>query len=281
MQTQVRRKASAGPQAGRAALLALAALLLAGACKPALAARATLTLCYERQDVLPWRSQDGHGLNFELLERVAARLDLKFDYQSMPWKRCLEQVKANEVGGAFAVSFNHSRAQMGAFPGGLAPDASKRMHVDRYFLVRRKGSRVHWDGKRFANVNGAIGVQLGYSVAEFLRGHQLQVDEGSQRVGELAQKLVAGRIAAAAVGGSDADMLKQGPLAPHMEVLPIPLVEKPYFLMLSNALVKSQPRLAERIWDAVETVRNTSHYRKMAREVEGRPIEARNDGGRH
>jgi polar amino acid transport system substrate-binding protein len=264
----------------RLALGALA-LSLAGLSMQAVAARATVTLCYERQDVLPWRSQDGKGLNFELLERVAARLDLKFDYQSMPWKRCLEQVKANEVGGAFAVSFNASRAEMGAFPGGLAPDASKRMHVDRYYLVRRKGSRVGWDGKRFTQVDGAIGVQLGYSVADFLRANHQQVDEGSQRVGELAQKLVAGRIAAAAVGGSDTDKLKQGPLAPQLEVLPVPLIEKPYFLMLSHALVKSQPRLAERLWDSVEAVRNSSAYRKLARDAEGRPVEARVDGGRH
>lgn len=107
-----------------------------------------LTLCFERQEVRPWRTLDGGGLNFELLAEVAKRTGVTFDYQSMPWKRCLEQLKANQVGGAFAVSFNRERMALGAYPG-VAPgasdprvDASKRMHLDTYMLVRPRGSRL-------------------------------------------------------------------------------------------------------------------------------------------
>jgi polar amino acid transport system substrate-binding protein len=232
-------------------------------------AKESITLCFERQEVLPWRTLNHRGLNFELLERVAARLDVRFDYQSMPWKRCLEQLKDNQVGGAFAVSFSRDRLKIGAFPGGSHPDASKRMHVDRYVLVRRKGGRVHWDGKTFSGVEGAIGIQLGYSVGDFLRGHNVQVDEGSQRASELAQKLVAGRLNAAALGGGDAAALMRGPLASKLEVLPVPLIEKPYFLLLSQALVDANPDLAQRIWKTIEEVRTSAAYRKLERDAEG------------
>lgn len=245
-----------------------AAVLAALACAPALA-KDTITLCFERQEVLPWRTLNGGGLNFELLNQVAAKLDITFDYQSMPWKRCLEQLKANEVGGAFAVSFNPGRMAIGAYPGGAHPDFGKRMHIDRYVLVRKKGARIDWDGKKLSNVNGAIGFQLGYSVGDFLRGMQVPVDEGSQRASELAQKLIAGRLAGAALGGGDAASLMNGPLAPQLEVLPLPLIEKPYFLILSHALVASNPQLAERIWKAVEEARNSPGYRKLARDAEG------------
>lgn len=250
-----------GGQVWCAALaLALALAMVAG---PAAAAPQTVSLCFEQQDVLPWRTEKGAGLNFALLKMVEQRLQLHFDYQTMPWKRCLAQVKANAVDGAFAVSFKPDRRELGEYPGGEQVDASKRMHVDRYVLIRKKGSKVDWDGKSFHNLDGAIGFQLGYSVGDVLRAQHVEVDEGSQRADELAQKLIAGRVAAAAVGGSDAIGLMRGPLAPQLEQLPIPLIEKPYFLILSHAMVASRPELAQRIWRAIEESRNSAAYKKI------------------
>lgn len=245
-----------------------------------------ITLCFERQEVRPWRTLDGGGLNFELLAEVAKRSGVTFNYQSMPWKRCLEQLKANQVGGAFAVSFNRDRMALGAYPG-VAPgardprvDAAKRMHVDTYMLVRRRGSRLDWDGKSFRNLDGRIGFQLGYSVGDFLRGRGVATDEGSQRSDELVQKLIAGRLAGAALGGGDAARLMRGPHGRQLELLPVPLLEKPYFLVLSNAFVASRPQLAARLWDAVEATRNSPGYRKREQqELGGRQLGSR--GGDH
>lgn len=240
--------------------------LLAGG--PAVAAgKPSIPLCFERQEVLPWRTLDGGGLNFELLNEVARRTGVEFDYQSMPWKRCLAQLKANQVSGAFAVSFSQERLALGEYPGGQKADPERRTHVDRYMLVRRKGSRVDWNGKTFQNLDGRIGFQLGYSVGDFLRAQGVLVDEGSQRSDELLQKLVSGRIEAAALGGADAVRLVRGPLAEQVEVRPVPLVEKPYYLMLSHDFVARQPELAARIWKAVAEVRNSPAYRKREREL--------------
>ncbi|TWI69973.1 polar amino acid transport system substrate-binding protein [Pseudoduganella lurida] len=225
--------------------------------------RPALALCFERTDVRPWRTEDGHGLNFDLLRLVAEREHLRFDFQGMPWKRCLAQLKANAVDGAFAVSFVADRREIGEYPGGATPDAAKRMHVDRYVLLRRKGSTVDWDGKTLRNVDGAIGAQLGYSVTAVLRGLNVRVDEGSQRAEELVRKLLAGRVAAAAVGGSDARTLLAGPYGAQIEALPVPLIEKPYFLILSHQLVGRRPELARRVWDAIEAERNGAAYRRL------------------
>lgn len=248
----------------------LAGLALAGPCAAgAPPARPVLTLCFEQQDVRPWRNVDGSGLNFELLKEVGSRLDIRLNFLSMPWKRCLAQLKANDVDGAFAVSYKDDRLALGAFPGGAPADPARRMHIDRYMLVRRKGSPVDWDGKAFHHVDGPIGFQLGYSVGDFLRALRMDVDEGNQRAGDMAQKLVAGRLAAAAVGGSDAAALMKGPLAGQIEVLATPLVEKPYYLMLSHALLARDAALAERIWKSVEEVRNSAPYKKRLHELGG------------
>lgn len=272
----------------RPALSALAACCLLLQVRAQAAPADHITLCFERQEVRPWRTLDGGGLNFELLAEVARRTGVTFDYQSMPWKRCLEQLKANQVGGAFAVSFNRERMALGAYPG-VAPgasephaDPSKRMHIDTYMLVRRRGSRLDWDGKSFRNLDGRVGFQLGYSVGDFLRAQGVAIDDGSQRSDELAQKLIAGRLAGAAMGGGDAARLMRGPYGKRLEVLPLPLIEKAYFLVLSSALVASRPQLAARLWDAVEEVRNTPAYRKREQQALGAsPAGARGMGVHH
>lgn len=242
---------------------ALLALSLLSPTAHAAGGKETVALCFEQQDVLPWRSRQGGGLNFALLKMVEQQLDIRFDYQAVPWKRCLAELKSNTVDGAFAVSYKPDRRELGEYPGGQQIDASKRMHIDSYMVVRRKGSKVEWDGKSFHNLDGAIGFQLGYSVGDVLRAQNVEVDEGSQRADELARKLIAGRVAAAAIGGSDANGLMHGPLAPQLEELPIPIIEKPYFLILSHGMVAARPQLAERIWRAIEEARNSAAYRKL------------------
>lgn len=239
-----------------------AALLCAATCAPLLAAD-KLTLCFENKMVMPWRSTERVGLNFEMLSRVEARAGVRFDYALLPWKRCLARLKANEVDGAFSVSFSDERRQYGTFPGTGAADTAKRMHVSRYFLVRKKGSAASWDGKRFSNIDGKIAFQLGYSVAELLHALNMPVDESNDSPYNMGRKVLTGRVAAAAMFDSDVDVLMNGPLASQLEVVATPLVEKPYYLILSNALVKARPELAGQIWKSVEDVRNGREYKKL------------------
>jgi polar amino acid transport system substrate-binding protein len=254
------------------AWLSLAALCCAQA--PAAAGPAeTVTLCFERANVQPWRTEQQGGLNFALLRMVEQRLNIRFDFHSMPWKRCLAQLQANAYDGAFAVSYMPERRALGVFPGlaGAAAGASagadnaKRMHVDRYMLLRRKGSAVEWDGKALRNLDGPVGFQLGYSVGAVLRGLGAEVDEGSQRADELARKLAAGRVGAAAMGGSDAAAVMRSPMAAQLEVMPLPLIEKPYFLVLSHAMAQRRPELAQRIWHAMAQERASPAYKKLER----------------
>jgi polar amino acid transport system substrate-binding protein len=246
------------------AITALASCLLA-----APASARPIALCFERQEVLPWRALDGGGLDFELLSEVGRRLGLEFDYQSMPWKRCLLQLKANQVQGAFSASFVRERMALGVYPGGEQADPERRLHVDNYVLVRRKGSKLDWNGRDFLNLDGRIGIELGYSVGDFLRARNVPVDEGTQRSDELIEKLLAGRVSGAALLGSAlaSRLMRQPALASRIEVRLPPLIEKPYYLMLSHKFVATEPALAERIWNTIAQVRNSPAYRKREREL--------------
>jgi polar amino acid transport system substrate-binding protein len=250
-----------------AALFALAVSMPAAAAEP-------IALCLENADVHPWRTKEGGGLNIELLNMVAKKLDISFSYQGIPWKRCLSQLKANEVSGAIGASFNPERLEIGNYPGGTQPDINKRLNFDRYVLVRRKGSNVSWDGKSFQNLDGAIGIQLGYSIGATLLRMGVKYDEGSQRPIDLARKLNSGRLAAAAMlDGEVKSLLASDPaLATRLEVLPTPLVEKAYYMMLSHTFVTAHPELAARIWNAVEEIRNSPAYQKRERDAMDKPM---------
>lgn len=247
--------------------IAVVAVLL-GACAPAMAAE-PLVFCLEKADVRPWRTKEGAGLNIELLNRVAKQLNLQFSYQGMPWKRCLVQLKANQVHGAIGASFKAERLEMGAYPGQAKPDASKRLNFDRYVLLRRRGANVTWDGKTFRNLEGAVGIQLGYSIGDHLKELGVMVDEGSQRGNELMLKLIAGRIGATAMldGEASALLASEPKLTEQVEILPVALAEKPYFLMLSHALTHAQPQTAHEIWNAIRDVRDSAAYQKLEREA--------------
>jgi polar amino acid transport system substrate-binding protein len=253
------------PRLGLVVLTLLARPAQTAAAPPA---KETITLCYENVEVVPWRKANGGGLNFELLNLVAHQLDVTFDYRSAPWKRCLALIKGNEVGGVFAASFLPERLELAEYPGGSVPDIGKRLHIDHFVMLRKKGSRADWDGKAFSNVNGAIGYQLGYSIGNFLRSKGMQVDEGTQSPYTLVNKLLAGRLAAVAMGNSDATRVMGGPMAADLEAIPTPLLEKPYYLIFSHALVTSNPQLTARIWKTIEDVRNGPAYTKLVRDAE-------------
>jgi polar amino acid transport system substrate-binding protein len=229
----------------------------------------TFVFCYEKADVRPWRTVAGGGLNIDLLDRVARKIGVTFEYRGMPWKRCLVELKGNRVNGAVGGSFKAERLEVGVYPGGNPPDASKKLNDDRYVLLHRKGSPLQWDGKTFRQLDGAIGIQLGYSVGDQLRNMGVAVDEGAQRASELVAKVVSGRVAGAVLLEGEAKSIldSQPGLDEQLEIFSTPVVEKPYFLILSHALVRTQPQTATRIWDTVEEIRNSPSYRKLERQA--------------
>jgi len=246
--------------------------LLAGTCY---GTQPALTFCHEDQNAYPWVMTDGTGLNLELLNLVQQRLQLQVVYVSVPWKRCLSGMQQGLYDGAFAASFKTERLQMGHYPTDAAgrPDARRRLHTSRYALYRRVGSAVSWDGQHFSQVNGRVGSLSGFSIRDLLLAHGLEVDESSRDPQALLQMLVHGRVEAVALQAMRGDFVLQASpqLAQRVEKLPQLLEEKPYYLMLSNALLARDPGLAERIWDEVQRQRQSPVYQARVTAYLARP----------
>lgn len=231
-----------------------------------------LQLCYERLDILPWRTLNGRGLNLELIRMAAAKVGVAVQFVTLPWKRCLSEMRDGAVHGVFAASFLPERTAFGAYPGGSTADSALQLHSDGFTLVRRKGEAVNWDGKHLTGLMGPVGVQVGYSIVNDLRKLGVPVDEGSQSARELLQKLQLGRIGAAAVGNSDLSMLMgdrtvSDAFDAAVEALPVPLAQKSYYLMLSHQLVQDAPALASQLWQGIAAARSSADYQKLLRDT--------------
>ncbi len=255
--------------------LACSCLVLAGTFWPFSLSRAaeTLVFCYEKSDARPWRTADGQGLNIVLLRLVERETQMSFQYSGLPWKRCLMQLKNNEVAGAIGSSFRADRQAMGVYPGALKagqlPDAGKRLNMDGYVLLRRKGTAVAWNGKDIVGLEGVVGTQLGYSIIDKLLALGVKVDDGTHGARETLVKLAGGRLGAAALHTGEAEYLLRNTssLAADLEIFSESLAEKPYFLMLSHQLLATRPELAQRVWNGIEKVRSSAEYQRLEREI--------------
>ncbi|WP_137937861.1 hypothetical protein [Chitinivorax sp. B] len=224
-----------------------------------------IKLCYEGEDSFPWILKDQKGLNLIMLEQVAKASNLKLEMHPMPWKRCLYDVKHNTMHGAFAASYNADRAEFSVYPmKDGKPDSSRRMMFDSYSLYRLKGSPVSWDGNTFQGLEGPVGTQLGYSITDMLKLADIEVDDGAKTADDTLRKLVLKRIVAAALLTPEGDnsIASNSEFTHKIERVPIPLVEKPYFLIFSKPFQARYPAITNQLWDAVALIRDSTEYQQ-------------------
>ncbi|MDK2123720.1 substrate-binding periplasmic protein [Parachitinimonas caeni] len=235
---------------------------------PALAADkpAEMKICTENEESFPWLLKGRPGLNIIMMQMVEKKLGIKIDIQQLPWKRCMDEVKQGNLDGLFKISFKADRMEMGHYPmSGDKPDASKRMLDDSYSLYRLKGGKVEWDGKAIKNADGSVGAQSGFSVVDQLKGLGVKVDDAIRGADDNLKKLVAGRVVAVALQTQEGDVSVAGnpEFASKVEKISPPLVEKPYFLMLSKPFVAKHADFSKQVWEAVASVRESPEYKKQ------------------
>lgn len=234
-----------------------------------------LTLCYEDQDSYPWVMEDGSGLNLQLLRLVEQAQHGQFTFIAVPWKRCLAGLAQGTYDGAFAASYKAERLSLGRYPldadGRL--DERKRLHTSIYSLYRRKGSPVSWNGQEFRQLQGRIGSLSGFSIVDFIRAQGAEVDETSRDPLALLRMLSHKRIEAAALQSLRGDFVLQAnpDLAAQLEKLELPLEDKAYYLMLSNAYVATHPQQATALWDEIERQRESPTYQQQVQAYIARP----------
>jgi polar amino acid transport system substrate-binding protein len=251
--------------------LLLVMLLLSGLNFSILAEETLIISCEDKEEFpnflgnsleIDWKKP---GIVPEMLKMVEKKVGVKFTFRRSAWKRALEvELKEGTTQGLFTASYKKEREAFGAYPmKDGKPDVSKSFYNTKYVFYKLKGSAAIWDGKELKNLKGNISVPRGYSIGADLKAMGYVVEESDYAFNDL-KKVAAGRVEVCAELELQADnILESNPdLAAKIEKISPPIVDKPYYLMLSNQFVAKNPQLADKIWTAVGEVRE-SDYKKL------------------
>jgi polar amino acid transport system substrate-binding protein len=223
-----------------------------------------IRFCVEDSLTYPWTTADDKGLTLFEMALVEKDLNLSFEYVRLPWRRCLQDVRAGRLDGAIAASFSRDREAWGSYP--LLADGSLnrelRLHTDSFHVYRRIDSPVRWLNQRFENLGDlAIGVQLGYSVGRNIEdlGYPIKTARTAE---DLARMLALGVLQVAVLPNYEAKrLLRASPqLAKLMVEDGAPVKVADQYLMFNRQFHAANENLVKSIWAAIERARKSRRY---------------------
>ncbi len=239
-----------------------AVLALAMLCGTA-GAQPVLRVCAMDVDYPPFGKVDGTGHLQYLVLQTAKGMHLKIERHLAPRRRCLEEIKSG-ISDAMASAYSPQRAEQAVFPMAAgAIDASKAMGVMTYYVYRRAGSLLDWDGLRFKQLGaGRVGIQSGF-VYVIERFTQLGVpyDDGAKALEPTMAKLAAGRVEGVVGMMEEADRLIASLYPGQIERTGTVFEQTPVYLMVSRQFYSQNPKLVERYWHALRNYRGSGDYR--------------------
>ena len=241
-------------------IMAAAILLTAGSA----GAAEVMRIAYEDRAQPPYYIGDGApvdpvapGASVDLVKMAAAQAGIEVQFLRMPWTRCLTSLQKGEVDAIFNSSYKEDRLVYGLYPlKGGKPDGARRTTTMSYILYRLKGSPVGWNGSSLTGLNGAVGAPAGFSIVDDLTKMGVKV-EGGPETGANFRKMIAGRLAAVAAQDVSGDALLASGQFPQVERVEQPLATKDYFMQVSHQYYAAHHDLAERLWSAIGTLRDS------------------------
>jgi polar amino acid transport system substrate-binding protein len=223
-----------------------------------------LRMCTMDVDFPPFGKVDGTGTLQYLVNQAAKGMNLEIERRVAPRRRCLEEIKTG-TSDVMASAYSPQRAETAVFPmAGNAIDASKALGVMTYYIYRRTGTALEWDGLHFKELGeGRLGVQAGFI---FLtdRFTQLGVpyDDGAKALEPTLAKLAAGRVEGVVGMMEEADGLIARRYPGQLERTGKVFEQTPVYLMFSRQFYSQNPKLVERFWQALRNYRISDDYRR-------------------
>lgn len=240
-------------------LLLLAALPSAHAADVA----PVLRFCSLDIDFAPVARVDGTGHYQYLLQVAARKAGIRVERKIAPRRRCLDEMRSG-LSDAMIGAYTPERTAIAAFPmAGDGPDVTKSFGAVRYYPYRRAASTVSWDGQRFHGLDGSVGVESAFVfVTDRLRALGVPFDDGAKTLEQNMDKLRADRVDVVIGMDLEADRLVASRYAGRIERAGAAFDLSPMYLMLSKQFHAQHPGAAQRLWQALQEVRNSPAYRR-------------------
>ncbi|WP_317205229.1 transporter substrate-binding domain-containing protein [Janthinobacterium sp.] len=247
----------------RAALLALSCC-----CAAARAEDVALRVAYEDKDTPDYAGAAAPApphpaALLAMLGQLRGRIpELRLVLSRKPWPRCLSDLESGAADAVLAGSATPQRLALGALPMRAGrPDRRYRLASRSYSLYKRKDAALAWDGRRFRDLEGRLGVMRGYAIGADLNALGIPVSEVDLQENAF-RMLLAGRLGGVVQLSAEADHLLAGnaEFGRIAKVAP-PVAVKDYYLLISRGFQAEHPRLARRIWAALAEMRRAEARR--------------------
>lgn len=205
-------------------------------------------------------------INLEKLQKIANDENIKIKFKPMPWKRALIMVEKGLADGVINASYKVNRAKFGVYPtvnGKL--DSSKRLNDGKtYYIYKNRKSTLKWDGKKFINPDGIIGVETNFAVIEDLEKHTNITYETRDQKIAILRDVASKKLSAFAGMSKDYDKLlkEYKSFAKFIVRESIPIRKKDYHLMFSKKKYKHKKIEIEKIWDGLKQFNKNKNAKK-------------------
>lgn len=222
-----------------------------------------LRFCSLDIDFAPVARVDGTGHYQFLLQQAAQKAGVRIERRVAPRRRCLDEIRAGISDGMIG-AYTPERSAIAVFPhADGAPDVAKAFGTVRYYPYRRVASGVSWDGQRFHGLEGSVGVESAFAfVTDRLRALGVPYDDGAKTLGQNLDKLRADRVDVVIGMDLEADKLVAQRHPGRIERAGAAFDLSPMYLMLSKQFHAAHPQAAQRLWQAVQEVRNSPSYKR-------------------
>jgi len=189
------------------------------------------------------------------LQDIATKNGIKIKFQPTPWKRALLMIEKGKADGVINASFKSNRAEFALYPmkNGIL-DSNRRLNDGKsYYIYKNRKSTIKWDGKKFTDVDGAVGAVAKFAVIDDLKKHKnIKIEIRSNKI-SLIRDMAMGNIAAYAdmIAEVDKVLKKHSQFAKRIVREPLPIRKKDYFLVWSKKTYKNKKVEMEKIWDGL------------------------------
>lgn len=232
-------------------------------------AGALLRVCHENQNYPPYLSatlstdsdsQHKQGLLADLLNASAQQLDIKIEYISAPWKRCILFMKTGSVDALLSAVHDPSREAWGVYPKQSGQiDYSRRLWTIHYRLYRHQTSHLTWNGERLSHNSLGVDAPSGYKVHKRLK-EMGALPEFSHLPEHGFRMLQHKRLDGYVLEEETAKQLIQREGLDKIVPADKVFLEEDIFLPFSHHWFSDNPQIADQLWNTLAAQRNAQQH---------------------
>ena len=230
-----------------------------------------ITLAYENESNPPYALGHGKSIDFtkpgitiDLLKKIEKKLNIKILFKRVPWKRGLLMLETNNVDGLFHASFKEKRAKFSVYPlTNEIVDVNKAIMTNAYYLYTNKNSNLSWDGDKFINLNGKVGITKGFSIIDNVKNkNKIELCNSlSSGLNKLNFKTVEGIIN---LENRVDSMILNNPIKyKDIKKIKTPIKTKPYYLIFSKEFYSKNKDTVEKIWSQINIMKKNGEYNEI------------------